>query len=112
MVMMKAVNTIRIKKGKANEILPRFRTPKSVHTFEGFILMEVLIRENSPEFDELQVCTTWEDHKYFEKWLMSREARKVHRKERGLKLEDSLILSSQLTTFEIAVQYKPIRQGA
>ncbi|WP_019637635.1 antibiotic biosynthesis monooxygenase [Paenibacillus fonticola] len=151
MVMMKAVNTIRIKKGRANEILARFRTPKSVHTFEGFVLMEVLIKENSPDYDELQVCTTWKDRKYFEKWLTSRAAQKVHHKDweptpdeklagrlvgklanpevelgeqfeeksvgklEGKKVEqpeDSPILSSELTTFEIAVQHKPEQQGA
>lgn len=159
MVMMKAVNTIRIKKGRANEILARFRTPKSVHTFEGFVLMEVLIKENSPAYDELQVCTTWKDRKYFEKWLTSRAAQKVHHKDweptpdeklagrpvgklanpekklgeqfeekseeksegklegklEGKKVEQpegSPILSSELTTFEIAVQHKPEQQGA
>ncbi|MFK2827091.1 antibiotic biosynthesis monooxygenase [Bacillus sp. B190/17] len=112
MTMMKAVNTIRIKKGKADEILPRFATPKSVHTFEGFVFMEVLKKENSPEYDELQVCTTWEDHTFFEKWRESRYAQKAHAKKEEQKPEESPILSAELTTFEVAVQHKPAGQEA
>lgn len=110
-MMMKAVNTIRIKKGRVDEILARFKTPKSVHTFEGFILMEVLKKENSPEFDELKICTTWEDRKYFDQWLESRASQKAHgKKDEQKSTEESPILGSQLTTFEVAIQHKPVAQ--
>lgn len=104
-----AVNTIQIKKGKADEIIGRFAVPKSVHTFEGFILMEVLKKENSPEYDEIKVCTTWEDRSYFDKWLESRAAQKAHGQKNEQKTEDSPIIGSELTTFEVAVQHKPAK---
>ncbi|GAA0137410.1 hypothetical protein YSY43_42510 [Paenibacillus sp. YSY-4.3] len=110
MVMMKAIQIIRVRKGKANEVLARFRTPISVHAFEGFLFMEVLIRDNCPEYDELQVCTTWEDRWYFEKWLTSRAARTLHRKFRELKPEVSQLIGSELATYEVAAQYRPLRQ--
>jgi heme oxygenase (staphylobilin-producing) len=108
--MMTAVNTIRIQKGRVDEILARFQTPKSVHTFEGFILMEVLKKENSPDYDEIKVCTTWEDHSFFEKWLESRASQKAHAQKSEQKPEDSPILGSELTTFEVAIQHKPVPQ--
>lgn len=110
MKMMKAVNTILVKKGRAEEILARFQTPKSVHTFEGFVLMEVLKRENSLEHDELQICTTWEDRMYFDHWLSSRESQKAHGRKNEQKSEDNPIIGSQLTTFEVVYQHKPVIQ--
>lgn len=112
MKMMKAVNTIRAKKGAADDILKRFETPKAVHTFEGFVLMEVLRKEDCPDYDELKICTTWEDRTFFDKWLESREAGKQHKKERTEAPEDSPILSTKLTTFEVAYQHKPAVQKA
>ncbi|MFJ7936560.1 antibiotic biosynthesis monooxygenase [Sporosarcina sp. NPDC096371] len=106
-MMITAVNTIRIKKGRVDEILSRFQTPKSVHTFEGFILMQVLKKDNSPDYDELKICTTWEDQTFFGKWLESRAANKAHAQKSEQKTEDSPILGSELTTFEVAIQHKP-----
>ncbi|QFG01273.1 hypothetical protein PB01_20345 [Psychrobacillus glaciei] len=105
--MMTAVNTIQIKKGRVDEIITRFATPKSVHTFEGFVLMEVLKKENSPEYDELKICTTWEDRTYFDKWLESRAAQIAHGQKIENKSDDSPIIGSELTTFEVAIQHKP-----
>ncbi|MUG46679.1 antibiotic biosynthesis monooxygenase [Paenibacillus woosongensis] len=107
MVMMKAIQTIRVRKGRVNEVLSRFRTPLPVYAFEGFLLMEVLIKDNSQECDELQVCTTWEDRRYFDKWSTSRAARTLHSKVRELKPEDCPIIGSELDTYEIAAQYEP-----
>ncbi|MEK5067498.1 antibiotic biosynthesis monooxygenase [Sporosarcina sp. FSL K6-1508] len=108
--MMKAVNTIRIKKGNVDEVLVRFQTPKSVHTFEGFVLMEVLKKENSPEYDELKICTTWEERKFFDAWLGSRASQKAHDKKSEQNPADNPIISSQLTTFQVAIQHKPAKQ--
>lgn len=108
MKMMTAVNTIRIKKGRADEVISRFQTPKSVHTFDGFIRMEVLKKENSEEHDELKICTTWADHSYFQNWLDSRDSKKAHGEKKEQKPEgESPILGAELTTFEVAVQHLP-----
>ena len=111
MKMMTAVNTIRVKKGRADEVIARFKTPKSVHTFDGFIRMEVLKKENSEDHDELKVCTTWADQSYFQSWLDSRESKKAHGDKKEQKPQDSSeespILGAELTTFEVAVQHLP-----
>ena len=107
--MMVAVNTIRIQKGKGEEVASRFAQPKSVHTFEGFIRMEVWMKEDSPEYDELKVCTTWEERRFFDNWLESRESQKAHGSGNGrpASSEPSPILGNELTTFTVKAQHLP-----
>ncbi|AIF43070.1 antibiotic biosynthesis monooxygenase [Virgibacillus sp. SK37] len=109
--MMKAVNTLRIKKGRTEEVIARFKTAKSVHTFDGFVLMEVLKKENTEEHDELQICTTWEDQSYFDAWRESRASEKAHaaNKEDQQEPEDNPILGSELSMFKVCVQHHPAR---
>lgn len=105
--MMKVVNTLRIEKGRVHEVAERFQKAKAVHTFNGFVLMEVLIKENTEEYDELQVCTTWEDYASFEVWKKSRETREAHAGQEKQGKENSPILGSELSIFEIFVQHHP-----
>lgn len=108
MKMMTAVNTIKIKKGKVDEVIAKFQTPKSVHTFDGFVRMEVLRKENSEEHDELKICTTWADQSYFQNWLDSRQSKKAHGEKTEQKSTDeSPIIGAELTTFEVTVQHFP-----
>lgn len=109
MQMMRAVNTLKIEKGRTEEVIARFQNAKSVHTFEGFVLMEVLKKENTEEYDELQICTTWEDESYFEAWRESRSSEKAHspKKEKVQKSDNNPILGAELTTFEVCIQHHP-----
>lgn len=102
-----AENVIQIKKGHVDDVLARFRVAKSVHTFEGFIIMEVLKKVDHPDYDELKICTTWENQSYFEKWLESRSAQKAHEQEKKEKPAESPILGNQLSIFEVAIQHLP-----
>lgn len=107
MTMMKAVNTLQIKRGKAEEVIELFAQPKSVHTFAGFILMEVLEKENTTDYDELQICTTWEDQSYFDAWRESRASDKAHGAKKEQRQTESPILGSELTTFKVSIQHHP-----
>ncbi|CAM3271963.1 antibiotic biosynthesis monooxygenase [Filibacter tadaridae] len=109
MQMMKAVNTVRIEKGKVDEILPRFNTPKSVHTYEGFILMEVLKKEDSPEYDVLEICTTWQDRKFFDKWREARTIRKAEERKNGKQPEKGPIIDAELALYEVSFQHNPAK---
>lgn len=109
-MMITAENVIQIKKGYVDEMLDRFRVAKGVHTFEGFIIMEVLKNVDHPDYDELKICTTWENQSYFESWLTSRNAQKVHEKEQKKGKENpeaSPILGNKLSIFEVAIQHHP-----
>ncbi|WP_228548241.1 antibiotic biosynthesis monooxygenase [Sporosarcina obsidiansis] len=111
MQMMTAINTIFVEKGKGEQVTARFAKAKAVHTFEGFIRMEVLLKEDAEERDEVKVCTTWEDRKYFENWLHSRENSKAH-DVKAPSTEPSPILGNEVTTFAVKVQHLPVQSSA
>ncbi|MEV9640714.1 antibiotic biosynthesis monooxygenase [Mammaliicoccus sciuri] len=106
MQMMTAVNTIFVEKGKGEQVTARFQRAKTVHTFEGFIRMEVLLKQDAEDQDEVKVCTTWEDEKYFQNWLNSRENAKSH-ESKAPSTEPSPILGNKLTKFAVKVQHLP-----
>src|SRR5699024_5669535 len=107
--MIKAVNTIRLKKGTADEVAEKFNKAKSVHTFDGFVLMEVLIKENTEEFDEIQACTLKGDLNPLEAWHESRATRKAPVAQKNPKDDntESPILRTELTTYAVHVQHHP-----
>ena len=109
MTMMKAVNKLHIKKGRTDEVLQRFEKPKSVHTFEGFVVMEVLKKTDNEEYDELFISTTWEDQSYFETWRESRETKKSHSsKKEKQDANSSPILGNELSLYEVVFQHRPV----
>ncbi len=112
MRQMTAVNAISIEKGRAQEVADRFAKPKSVHTFPGFVRMEVWMKENIEDHDELHICTTWEDEKYFKDWLKSRENDKAHGQsaqntETASEAKSNPILGAKLSTYVTLVQHLP-----
>ena len=54
MQKMVAINTIFVEKGKGQQVTARFAKAKAVHTFKGFIRMEVLLNEDGEERDEVK----------------------------------------------------------
>ena len=106
MQKMVAINTIFVEKGKGQQVTARFAKAKAVHTFKGFIRMEVLLNENGEERDEVKVCTTWEDQQFFDSWLASRENAKAHVGEAPA--EPSPILGNEMSMFDVKVQHLPI----
>lgn len=112
MRQMTAVNVIRVEKGRAEEVAERFAKPKSVHTFPGFVRMEVWMKQNLEDHDELHICTTWEDEKYFEEWRKSRANDKAHgqsTQKQGTtgELKSNPILGAELSTYVTLVQHLP-----
>ncbi|PID21745.1 hypothetical protein CSV61_08575 [Sporosarcina sp. P3] len=112
MSQMTAVNVIRIEKGKGQEVAGRFEKPKAVHTFEGFVRMEVWMKEDVEDHDELHICTTWEDEKYFEAWRKKRavdkaQARAMQEQNPSVQPEQNPILGTELSTYLTLVQHLP-----
>lgn len=105
MQKMIAINTIFVEKGKGEQVTARFAKAKTVHTFEGFIRMEVLLNEDSEDRDEIKVCTTWEDRQFFDNWLHSRENAKAH--DAKAPTGPSPIVGNEVQTFDVKVQHLP-----
>ncbi|NBD24381.1 antibiotic biosynthesis monooxygenase [Paenibacillus glycinis] len=71
-------NRFEIRAGAAEAILDRFRSPKSVHTFPGFVRMDVLHASLTEETEEVRVCTAWESEEAFQAWTNSDSFRHAH----------------------------------
>ncbi|WP_353057679.1 antibiotic biosynthesis monooxygenase [Paenibacillus pasadenensis] len=71
-------NRIVVKAGFAEAVLERFAKPKTVHTFPGFIRMDVLHGKVSDAEEEIRVCTTWQSKADFEAWASSDSFRGAH----------------------------------
>jgi len=76
-IMIVAINTIRIQSGHVGEVAERFKNPKGVQNAPGFVRME-LLTEALEEYDELKVCTTWENREAFDGWVNSDAFRQAH----------------------------------
>jgi heme oxygenase (staphylobilin-producing) len=107
--MIMTTNTIRVVKGHGDQVIDRFRVSKGIHKYPGFIRMQVLKTIDLEEYDEIRVCTTWESMGNFQSWVESDSFRAAHAKrgEQQASKENSIILGSQLTCYEIPVEHLP-----
>ncbi|MGM9986841.1 MAG: heme oxygenase [Bacillaceae bacterium] len=97
-------NLIKTKKGFAEKMAPRFIKGNDLETFEGFIKIEVLVKQNLPEHDELHVNMYWENNESFMVWKNSDSFKNAHKRPEANSEEakkDSPILGSQLSTFDV-----------
>ncbi len=76
-------NLIKVKAGFEEAVLERFAKPKQVHTFKGFIRMDVLHGKSPDGDEEIRVCTTWESKADFEAWASSDSFRGAHARRNG-----------------------------
>ena len=76
-------NVIKVKAGFGEAVLERFAKPKQVHTFKGFIRMDVLHGKAADGDEEIRVCTTWESKADFEAWASSDSFRGAHSRRDG-----------------------------
>lgn len=78
--MILVENRIEVKAGMAEGVLERFRKPKTVHTFPGFVRMDVLHAKVDDETEEIRVCTVWEKEEDFHGWSNSESFQHAHAK--------------------------------
>ncbi|CAM3494553.1 heme oxygenase [Marinicrinis lubricantis] len=72
-------NRIRTKLGFAEKMAPRFTKPGPLQQMKGFVKVEVTLRQNVTEHDELHVNMYWETLEDFEAWKQSDAFREAHR---------------------------------
>lgn len=108
--MIKAVNTISIKKGFADQIIEKFRELKGIKSAPGFLGLEIWKLENGEELDEVKVCSTWENHDDFKAWTESDafKARHKHMNKEGVPAEREQkgpVLGAELTVFSVPISH-------
>lgn len=121
--MIMVTNTIKVKKGHGETVAERFKATKGVDQSPGFVRMEVLLTEGLEEYDELKVCTTWDNKASFEGWVNSDSFRQAHahrsskstdrdhNKTEAAAEGERIMLGSQLTTHNVLVSRSAVHQA-
>ncbi|BBI34685.1 antibiotic biosynthesis monooxygenase [Cohnella abietis] len=104
--MIIVTNTIQVKLGYGGFIRERFKTPKNVHTFPGFVRMELLQTESLEDHEEYQVCTTWDNKKAFDAWVQSDSFSHAHA-ERKEGDNSEMVIANKITLHEVIVSHLP-----
>lgn len=104
--MINVINTITVKPGYGDIMRERFKSPKHVHKFPGFVRMELLQTQGLEQFEEYQVCTVWERKEDFDAWVQSEFFRNAHmqRKESG---NNEMVIGNKITIHEVIVTHLP-----
>ncbi|MFD0711539.1 antibiotic biosynthesis monooxygenase [Paenibacillus sp. GCM10027626] len=115
--MIVVENRIDVRAGYADAVLERFKTPKTVHTFPGFIRMDVLHAVNADGNEEVRVCTTWENEEAFEGWASSDAFRGAHARRTEAApgkeaAENGPIIGNKMTIYRVAASHFPAAKPA
>ncbi|WP_400164414.1 heme oxygenase [Brevibacillus sp. TJ4] len=101
--MVVVTNRIRVKKGMGQAMAGRFTAPGPLDSFQGFVKVEVLLRQNLDDHDEVNVNMYWESLADFTVWRESDAFREAHKRpEPGAEPKESPILGSELVTYDVA----------
>ena len=76
--MIIVTNTSKITKGDAHKLIERFNKVGKVETMPGFLGLEVLLTENTVDYDEVTISTRWNAKEDFQGWTKSTAFKDAH----------------------------------
>jgi heme oxygenase (staphylobilin-producing) len=100
--MLVITNTIKVEKGKGEQMIERFKQPREVQKMPGFIRLELLQRRNTEDFDEFTVSTAWESQEAHDEWVKSDAFKRSHK---GGKVD--YIIDFKIQTYDVVASHKP-----
>ncbi|MFD1849358.1 heme oxygenase [Oceanobacillus bengalensis] len=103
--MIVVTNKIKMKKGFAEKMAPRFTKPGPLQEMKGFKKVEVTITQNLVDYDEMNVNMYWESHEDFQAWKDSDLFKEAHKDSKSKSEEEksnSPILGSEIIMAEVA----------
>ncbi|MCM3701202.1 heme oxygenase [Paenibacillus macerans] len=103
--MIIVTNTSQIKKGEAGKLIERFNKTGKVELMEGFLGLEVMLTENTKEYDEVTVSTRWNTKDDFQRWTQSDAFRESHS---GRNSMPDYIMNNKITFYEVKIVRDPI----
>ncbi|KPV55290.1 MULTISPECIES: heme oxygenase [Paenibacillus] len=106
--MVIVTNTSHITKGNAHKLIERFDKVGKVEYMEGFLGLEVLLTENTPEYDEVTVSTRWSKKEDFQAWTRSEAFREAHSHRGGM---PDYIISNKISFYDVKIVRQPIAAG-
>ncbi|WP_110928203.1 heme oxygenase [Bacillus massiliglaciei] len=103
--MVIVTNKIKVRKGMAAKMAPRFTSPGPLDTTPGIKKVEVWLTQNLEDHDELNVNMYWDNMDSFESWKNSDAFKQAHKRPAAGSddaKKESPIIGSELVTYEMA----------
>ncbi|MBH5320840.1 heme oxygenase [Paenibacillus sp. GSMTC-2017] len=105
--MVIVTNVSQITKGSGEKLIERFNKVGKVEAMKGFLGLEVMMTENTKEYDEVTVSTKWESKEDFQAWTRSEAFRESHSKRET----PAYILSNKIVFYDVKVVREPLEQA-
>ncbi|SDZ24062.1 heme oxygenase (staphylobilin-producing) [Evansella caseinilytica] len=103
--MVIVTNTVHVEKGFAEKLIERFNKVGMVEEMDGFLGLEVLLTENTADYEEVTISTRWNSKDAFHGWTSSEAFRKSHEHRGG---QPEYIIKNKTTFYEVKVVREPI----
>ncbi|AWE06851.1 heme oxygenase [Lysinibacillus sp. 2017] len=102
--MITVTNRIKVKKGMAMMMAPKFAEPGPLQQFEGFEKVEVLVSTQFEDYDEMNVVMYWDTKEHFAAWRESDAFKDAHKRPSGDHgaQGESPLLGSEIIISEVA----------
>jgi ABC-type cobalamin/Fe3+-siderophores transport systems, ATPase components len=104
--MVIVTNVSQITKGSGMLLIERFNKAGKVEGMKGFLGLEVMLTENTKEYDEVTVSTRWETKEDFQAWTKSEAFRESH----AHRQTPEYILSNKIVFYDVKVVRQPLEQ--
>ncbi|MCI3923765.1 heme oxygenase [Paenibacillus sp. TRM 82003] len=102
--MIIVTNVSQITKGSGMKLIERFNKVGKVERMRGFLGLEVMLTENTKEYDEVTVSTKWESKEDFQAWTHSEAFRESH----SHRQTPDYILSNKICFYDVLIVRKPL----
>ncbi|UOE94584.1 heme oxygenase [Alkalihalobacillus sp. LMS39] len=104
--MVIVTNTVKIQPGFAEKLIERFNKVGKVEGMEGFLGLEVLLTENTKDYDEVTISTRWENKEAFHGWTRSDAFKEAHAHRGG---QPEFIIENKTTFYDVMVVRQPLK---
>nr|WP_138755806.1 heme oxygenase [Paenibacillus sinopodophylli] len=102
--MIIVTNVSQITKGNGDKLIERFDRVGKVEGMEGFLGLEVLLTQNTKEFDEVSIVTRWNSKDDFQAWTKSEAFRESHTHRKT----PDYIINNKITFQEVKIKRNPL----
>lgn len=104
--MVIVTNVSQITKGSGMKLIERFNKVGKVEAMKGFLGLEVMLTENTKEYDEVTVSTRWNSKEDFQAWTRSEAFRESH----SHREKPEYILSNKIVFYDVKVVRQPLSE--
>lgn len=103
--MVIVTNTSKITKDHGHKLVDRFDKVGKVETMKGFLGLEVLLTENTSDYDEVTVSTRWDSKEAFKAWTKSDAFKEAHSRGGG---RPDYIISNTVSYYDVKIVRNPV----